>query len=197
MGSAIVGCDACLYLFTEGYKIFKILFCFNQYIVVGDYSFEPMVEPIVEFFKDYGYWGMGMLAFLSGTIVPVASEVLLLFFLGVGLNAVGLTLVATLGNTLGGITCFALGFMVNRERLLRLFGISDEQMKRADAIIQKYGFWAAGLSFLPAIGEVLVIVLGMLRANTAKVIIVMALGKLARYAFITASYFGIAELFGF
>ena len=156
-----------------------------------------MVEAIIEFFKDYGYWGMGMLAFLSGTVVPVASEVLLLFFLGVGLNAVGLTLVATLGNTLGGITCFALGFMVNRERLLRLFGISEEQMKRADAIIQKYGFWAAGLSFLPAIGEVLVIVLGMLRANTAKVIIVMALGKLARYVFITASYFGIAELFGF
>lgn len=156
-----------------------------------------MVEAIIEFFKDYGYWGMGMLAFLSGTIVPVASEVLLLFFLGVGLNAVGLTLVATLGNTLGGITCFALGFLVSRERLLRLFRITDEQMQRADVIIQKYGFWAAGLSFLPAIGEVLVIVLGMLRANTAKVIIVMTLGKLVRYALLTASYLGIAEIFGF
>ena len=156
-----------------------------------------MVEAIIEFFKDYGYWGMGMLAFLSGTIVPVASEVLLLFFLGVGLNAVGLTLVATLGNTLGGITCFALGFLVSRERLLRLFKITDEQMQRADVIIQKYGFWAAGLSFLPAIGEVLVIVLGMLRANTAKVIIVMTLGKLVRYALLTASYLGIAEIFGF
>ena len=68
-----------------------------------------MVDALIDFFKDYGYWGMGMLAFLSGTVVPVASEVLQLFFLGVGLNAVGITLVATLGNTLGGITCFLLG----------------------------------------------------------------------------------------
>ena len=153
-----------------------------------------MLESVIEFFKDYGYWGMGMLAFLSGTVVPVASEVLLLFFLGVGLDAVGLTLVATLGNTLGGITCFVLGFLVKRERLLRLFRITDEQMERADVIIRKYGFWAAGLSFLPAIGEVLIILLGMLRADSIKVIVVMALGKLVRYALITASYFGVVEM---
>ena len=156
-----------------------------------------MVEPIVEFFKDYGYWGMGMLAFLSGTIVPVASEVLQVFFLGLGLNAVGITLAATLGNTLGGITCFLLGSLASKEWVLLFFTVPEKHITRADAIVQECGFLAAGLSLLPAIGEVLVIVLGMLRANTAKVIIVMALGKLARYAFITASYFGIAELFGF
>ena len=197
MGSAIVGCDACLYLFTEGYKIFKILFCYNQYIVIDDSSFEPMVEPIVEFFKDYGYWGMGMLAFLSGTIVPVASEVLQVFFLGLGLNAVGITLAATLGNTLGGITCFLLGSLASKEWVLHFFNVPEKQIIRADAIIQKYGFLAAGLSFVPVIGDVLLIMLGIMRVGKTKVIVVMALGKLARYAFITASYFGIAELFGF
>lgn len=156
-----------------------------------------MVEPIVEFFKDYGYWGMGMLAFLSGTIVPVASEVLQLFFLGVGLNAVGITLVATLGNTLGGITCFLLGMLAKKDWVLRFFKVSDENMKKADAIVQKYGYWAAALSFAPFIGEVLVILLGMLRANPLKVIVVMALGKFLRYAFISASYLGIVEAMGF
>ena len=59
-----------------------------------------MVEIIIDFFKDYGYLGMGVLAFLSGTVVPITSEVLLVFFLKLGLNAFGITLVATLGNTL-------------------------------------------------------------------------------------------------
>lgn len=156
-----------------------------------------MLELVIEFFKDYGYWGMGMLAFLSGTIVPVASEVLQLFFLSVGLNAVGITLVATLGNTLGGITCFLLGMLAKKEWVLRFFNVSEKNMKKADMIVQKYGYWAAAFSFAPFIGEVLVIVLGMLRANSVKVIVVMALGKFVRYAFISASYLGIAEVLGF
>ena len=80
-----------------------------------------MVDTLIDFFMDYGFWGMGVLAFLSGTIVPIASEALLLFFLSLGLNAVGITLVATLGNTLGGITCFMLGTLASKEWLLRFF----------------------------------------------------------------------------
>lgn len=156
-----------------------------------------MVETLIEFFKDYGYWGMGVLAFLSGSIVPIASEVLLLFFLSMGLNAVGLTLVATLGNTLGGITCFMLGFLAGKEWVLRFFRIPEKQMRRADVIIQKYGFWAAALSFVPALGEALLVALGIMRVNKVKVIVVMAIGKLVRYALLTASYLGVASYFGF
>lgn len=156
-----------------------------------------MVETIIDFFKDYGYWGMGLLSFLSGTIVPIASEVLQLFFLGLGLNAVGITLAATLGNTLGGITCFMLGFLAKKEWVLKFFKIPEKRMKRADVIIQKYGYWAAVISFTPVIGEVLLIVLGMLRVNSVKVIVVMALGKFIRYALITASYLGVAEIVTF
>ena len=156
-----------------------------------------MVETLIDFFKDYGYWGMGILAFLSGTVVPIASEVLQLFFLGLGLNAVGITRVATLGNTLGGITCFMLGFLAKKEWVLRFFKIPEKRFKRADVIIQKYGYWAAAISFAPVIGEVLLVVLGMLRADSVKVIVVMALGKLIRYALITASYLGVAEILVF
>lgn len=156
-----------------------------------------MVETLIDFLKDYGYWGMGILAFLSGTVVPIASEVLQLFFLGLGLNAVGITLVATLGNTLGGITCFMLGFLAKKEWVLRFFKIPEKRFKRADVIIQKYGYWAAAISFAPVIGEVLLVVLGMLRADSVKVIVVMALGKLIRYALITASYLGVAEILVF
>ena len=62
-------------------------------------------------------------------------------------------------------------------------------------MIQKYGYWTAALSFVPAIGEVLLVVLGIMRVNKYKVILVMALGKLVRYAFIAASYYGLSALF--
>lgn len=150
---------------------------------------------MIDFFKDYGYWGMGILSFLSGSIIPITSEVLLVFFLNLGLDAVGLTLVATLGNTLGGVTCFMLGYLTNKERVKKIFKISDKRMKRADIMIQKYGYWTAAISFVPAIGEVLLVVLGIMRVNRFKVITVMAIGKLVRYAFITASYIGVSGSF--
>ena len=154
-----------------------------------------MVEQLIEFFKDYGYWGMGMLSFLSGTVVPIASEVLLLFFLGLGMNAVLLTVVATIGNTLGGITCFMLGYLADMGMVSRLFRIPEKKMKRADRLIQKYGYWSAALSFLPAIGEVILVALGIMRVNKYKVIAVMDIGKFARYAFVVASFYGVVRLF--
>lgn len=154
-----------------------------------------MAETLIEFFKDYGYWGMGILSFLSGSVVPIASEVLLLFFLNLGLNAVWLTLAATLGNTLGGITCFMIGYLTNKATVQRLFRISDRRMKRADMMIQKYGYWTAALSFVPVIGEALLVALGIMRVDKYKVMSVMAIGKLIRYILIVASYYGVVNLF--
>ena len=152
-----------------------------------------MVETLTEFFQEYGYWGMGVLAFLSGSIVPIASEVLLAIFLNLGLAPVGLVLVATVGNTLGGITCYMLGYLTNKQRVQKILRIPDRRMKRADMLIQKYGYWTAAVSFVPAIGEVLLIVLGIMRVDKYKVFAVMFTGKLIRYIFIAASFMGISN----
>lgn len=155
-----------------------------------------MDSVIIEFLKEYGYWGMGILAFLSGSVVPITSEVLLVFFLGIGMNAIGVTLAATIGNTLGGITCYMMGYLTSKQRVQSFFKIPDRRMKRADLMIQKYGYWTAGISFVPVIGEVLLLALGVLRVNRFKVFTVMALGKFVRYLFVTASYTGFANYFG-
>ena len=154
-----------------------------------------MFDALIDFLKDYGYWGMGVLSFLSGSVVPIASEVLLLFFLGLGMNAVLLTIVATIGNTFGGVTCFMLGYLADKETVCRLLHISEKKMNRADRLIQKYGYWTAAFSFVPAIGEVVLVALGIMRVNKYKVIAVMALGKFVRYAFVAASFYGVARLF--
>lgn len=156
-----------------------------------------MADLIIEFLKDYGYLGMGIMAFLAGTIVPITSEVLLVFFLGVGLNAIGLTLAATIGNTLGGITCFMIGYLTTKEKVQKFFKVPDRRMKRADMLIQKYGYWTAVFSFLPVIGEVFLLSLGVMRVNRYKVFALMATGKLFRYAFVVFSAMGIAKFFGY
>lgn len=156
-----------------------------------------MADLIIEFLKDYGYLGMGIMAFLAGTVVPITSEVLLVFFLGIGLNAVGLTLAATIGNTLGGVTCFMIGYLTTKEKVQRFFKVPDRRMKRADMLIQKYGYWTAAFSFLPVLGEVFLLSLGIMRVNRFKVISLMALGKLFRYSLVVISAIGISKFFGF
>ena len=153
-----------------------------------------MVETVTTFFQEYGYWGMGILSFLSGSVVPIASELLLALFLKVGLNPVGLVAVATIGNTLGGVTCYMLGYLTSKERVQKILKISDRRMRRADMLIQKYGYWTAAISFVPAIGEVLLVVLGIMRVNRYKVMAVMFAGKLIRYIFIAASFMGISSV---
>lgn len=155
----------------------------------------PM-DCIIGFFSEYGYWGMGILAFLSGSVVPITSEVLLVLFLSLGLNAVALTLVATVGNTFGGVTCYFLGMLANKERALKMFKITPRRMQRADRIIQKYGYWAALISFVPVLGETLLVLLGIMRVAWWKVALVMALGKLIRYSFITISYTSVMQAIG-
>lgn len=153
-----------------------------------------MVETLIDFLKDYGYWGMALLSFLSGSVIPIASEALLVVLLGVGLNAMWLIVVATVGNTLGGITCFMLGYLTDKQTVKRVFRISDKKMERADSLIQRYGYWAAVLSFMPIIGEAILVALGIMRVDKYKVFIVMAIGKFARYAFVAISYYGISRL---
>lgn len=156
-----------------------------------------MADLIIEFLKEYGYLGMGIMAFLAGTVVPITSEVLLVFFLGIGLNAVGLTLAATIGNTLGGVTCFMIGYLTTKEKVQKFFKVPDRRMKRADMLIQKYGYWTAAFSFLPVLGEVFLLSLGIMRVNRFKVISLMALGKLFRYSLVVISAIGISKFFGF
>ena len=153
-----------------------------------------MVEVLIDFLQDYGYWGMLLLSFLSGSVIPIASEALLVVLLGVGLNAMWLIVVATVGNTLGGITCFMLGYLTDKQIVQRAFSISDKKMERADSLVQRYGYWAAVLSFMPIIGEAILVALGIMRVDKYKVSIVMAIGKFARYAFVAISYYGISRL---
>lgn len=155
------------------------------------------MDFLVDFLSAYGYWGMGIMAFLSGSVLPLTSEVLIVIFMGMGLNLMALVLVSTIGNTIGGITCYYTGRIVTKEKVARLFRVSDRRMHQADRLIQRYGVWASFLSFVPLIGTAILLTLGVMRVNCVKVTIVMMIGKLLRYLLVALSYVGFAELFSF
>lgn len=124
------------------------------------------------FSEESGLFGLFAAAFVAATLLPLSSEVVLLGFLKfhpqAALNAVAL---ATLGNTLGGMTSYAIGRFVPRPHTI-------DQLDR----VRRYGAPILVLAWLPVIGDALCLAAGWLRLNWLAVTMFQALGRLARYA---------------
>lgn len=135
-----------------------------------------------EFSADAGLWGLLASSFVSATILPGSSELVL-----IGLLAKypaffwqAIT-VATIGNTLGGMTSYALGrFIPNR--------VLEKTEGRALAWLKKYGLWSLLLSWVPLIGDALCMGAGWMRFNVWASLVLMAIGKLARYFVIAGGW---------
>ena len=131
---------------------------------------------------------MGFLsAFLAGTILPFSSEAVMLACVGLGLDPVLSTLATTAGNALGGLTCYWIGHLGKMEWIEKYFRVDHKQLEKATRFIHGRGSWMAFFSFLPIIGDAVLIALGLMRANVWIVTFSMTLGKLARYAILVAT----------
>jgi membrane protein YqaA with SNARE-associated domain len=119
--------------------------------------------------------GLGALflsSFVSATLLPGGSEVLLFALLadnpGLLWAALG---VATLGNTLGGLSSYLLGRLVP-QRTLPI---------RQIAWLQRFGAPALLLSWVPLVGDALCVAAGWLRIHPAPAALCLGLGKGLRY----------------
>ncbi|WP_341648369.1 DedA family protein [Thauera humireducens] len=110
-------------------------------------------------------------AFLAATLLPGGSEAalagLLLLRPELTLPAI---LVATLGNTAGGMSTYALGRLLPRKEL----------PPRLE-LVRRYGSVSLVLSWLPLLGDGLCAAAGLLRLNGFACLVWMAIGKGARY----------------
>jgi membrane protein YqaA with SNARE-associated domain len=112
-------------------------------------------------------------AFVSATVLPANSEVVLAAFLrAFPASAATAIAVATLGNTLGGLTTYGLG---------RLVPARYVPHARALAWVRRYGAMALLLSWVPLVGDALCAAAGWLRGPVWAAALAMAAGKLARY----------------
>ncbi len=132
---------------------------------------------------EIGYTGLFLSALLASTFVPFASEVTLLAMAAMdGYETLTLLIVASTGNTLGALLNWALGrfFLLWRDR--KWFPISDDRLDQATVWFRRYGTWSLLLAWVPIIGDPLTMVAGILRVNLWHFLILVAVGKTARYA---------------
>src|SRR5688572_6915367 len=121
-------------------------------------------------------WALFLSSFLAATLLPGGSEAVLFGVLKVHPDTLWQALaVATLGNTLGGVSSYIIGRVIPRKRELK--GIVS---------VQRYGAPVLLLSWVPLVGDALCVAAGWLRINAAWAALYMAIGKFVRYAVIAA-----------
>ena len=135
----------------------------------------------MEEYIQYGYYGLFSVSFLAATILPVSSEIIFIALLTSNLNPLLLLLSASLGNWIGGMTNYYLGYLGKIEWIEKYFHISKEKIQKIKEKIYNKGAYMAFFCFLPAIGDIIGFALGFMRANIFIVNISMFLGKLFRY----------------
>lgn len=111
---------------------------------------------------------------LGATLLPGGSEAVLFAVLKGYPESLWLALlVATLGNTLGGMISFAMGWLLPQ----------SQKLKHADKV-KHYGAPVLLLAWTPLLGDALCVAAGWLRLCWWQAALFMALGKLARYGVI-------------
>lgn len=136
---------------------------------------------MVDFLLQYGLWGLFLAGFLSGSILPFNSEAVMSVLILAGVNSLSCIVVGTLGNTLGGISIFYLGYLGKIEWIEKYGKVRMEKIHAILPKLQKYGPLTALLSFVPVIGDVLVLGLGFFRISPKLTMLFMIIGKAARY----------------
>lgn len=121
--------------------------------------------------EDASLWALFTSSFLAATLLPGGSELALVAVLKMHPGQYWLALsVATLGNTLGGLSSYFIGRVIPQKENLR--GLPT---------LKKYGSPALLLSWVPLIGDPLCVAAGWLRFNFLPAALFIALGKFARY----------------
>ena len=140
------------------------------------------MESLIEILTDYGYIGMFISAFLAGSIFPLSSELVMLGLLAAGLDPWQLVAYGTIGNTLGSMFNYWIGTLGRMDWIEKYLHVKKKDLDRAQRFMAGRGALMGFFAFLPAIGEGITIVLGLMRANVALTVVSVTIGKLARYA---------------
>ncbi|MBA4381018.1 MAG: DedA family protein [Sideroxydans sp.] len=136
------------------------------------------MESLSQFFaSDLSLWGLFLSSLLGATLLPGGSELVLIGTLKAQPELFWpALLIGTLGNTLGGMLSFGMGWMLPM----------TQQLKHVEKV-RNYGTPALLFAWLPFIGDALCIAAGWLRLNPWKAALFMAAGKFARYWIVAAA----------
>jgi len=117
-------------------------------------------------------------SFLSATLLPGNSEVVLVAMLLSGVSQPWLlVIIATMGNSIGGLTNVILG---------RFFPLREKSRWQEKAVgwLKRYGAATLLLSWMPVIGDLLCLLAGWMRISWGPVLFFLCLGKALRYVLV-------------
>ncbi len=129
---------------------------------------------------DNQLWGLFISAFVSSTLLPGGSELAFGWLHQQDQHPAWLLLaIATIGNTLGGLTSYLVGRIINTR-------MASERMQKPSLLkahhwLQCHGSPILLLSWLPIIGDPLCVAAGWLRINIGLAALFIATGKGLRY----------------
>lgn len=134
-------------------------------------------------------------AFISATLLPSSSELVMTAMVAKGNYVLWLLwLSATLGNVLGSCVNYWLGTQVLRFKNRKWFPVSEKSIKKAETQFNKYGIYSLLFAWLPVVGDPLTVVGGIFRVKFSVFLILVALGKGARYLAVLAFAVGLEGL---
>lgn len=144
---------------------------------------------------DLGYWGLFVGSFLASTLIPMSADVLLIGILALGGNIWACLWIATIGNWLGGLTSYWIGWIGKWEWIEKWFRVKEEQLIRQKHKIDKYGVFLALFTWLPLIGDLLALALGFYKVKPHSSAFYMLLGRFLRFLAWTVLYIKYADRF--
>ncbi len=136
---------------------------------------------MLESLSGLGYLGIFAGSFLAATVIPFSSDLLLIGALIAGSDPLFTFISATIGNWLGGLSSYYVGYLGKWEWIEKWFRVKRETLERQKTRINRHGSIIALLTWLPFIGDVLAIALGFYKVNFVKSAIFMLIGKGVRF----------------
>ena len=131
------------------------------------------------------YLSLFTISFLAATILPFSSELTLAGLIATSnYDNLILLIVASLGNTLGSVVNWALGFYSRNLTTKKWFPFKDKQIENSSKWFDKFGKFSLLFAWVPIIGDPLTLVAGLLRVRFLDFIILVAIGKVSRYVIV-------------
>jgi membrane protein YqaA with SNARE-associated domain len=91
-------------------------------------------------------------------------------------------MVASIGNWLGGMTNYCIGYLGKTEWIQKYLKVKQESIDKIQHWLHKKGALMALFSFMPVVGDLIPLALGFMKANVWVVSICVFVGKFLRYA---------------
>jgi len=132
------------------------------------------------------YTSLLISSFLSSTLLPGHSELTLTaFILLKKYSIIYLIFFASVGNILGSILNWCMGYYLTNLKNKKWFHINTLQLTRASTWFLKYGKWTLFFSWVPIIGDPLTIIAGIFRVPIYTFILIVSISKIMRYFFVS------------